>query len=274
MIARPIHDNHERRWGFGVHSFVPPSTPVAPIPPDTPFPATEGPNEVVLLASGKMTKTVLGDGRPLAKEGHDTGAGIIHMSDPMHAGMAIAVAFSKYKVMFGAATVRANGDALGVWRDAKLPLLYCSSPMSLFCVGDRNNIDGDSANTVFVGVSPADVAAGVSAIRTEIVLDLIFGKLFKLGGLKEIFKKLPPGYSDWAKQYAKSLAKNLAKGLGGAVTTLGGRPKVRVEIPVVGVGVEATRDGIKIGPPGEPGQYLDTSKDEGQPSEPLSNHAE
>jgi hypothetical protein len=232
------------------------------------------------VTDGKFTSTVRLDGRCAVKDGHDTGTLILHVGNPPNAGLVLTIAFSKYKVLFGASAVKADGDAFGTYYPVLAPTLYCSNPFGVPAVVFPLHNPVPFFATVRIGMTLGDFAKGWAAVAFEMALDLLFNLIFNgfRGTLDSLKAVLAKGFSATAKAYAGKAAKGvfdefcrallrkmgqdtskkaaagmlkgiyhyLAKGKGG-----------RIDLPVLGLGVEfEPKTGkIKIGTPGNPEQH-------------------
>lgn len=122
--------------------------------------------------SHKTAPTVVVDGNPGIKQGHDIGYLIPHFALPMNGNCALQTLFSKHKVMFPVSTVLLQGNPAGTYLGFTLGLV-CSQPVSLpghvllfHC-------------TVMTSPSPLDLVKGFAYIAIEVGFDCLWDKYMK-----------------------------------------------------------------------------------------------
>lgn len=278
MRVFPVYTIHVRLPGPSVHGYLPPPPPVpGPVFP-MPGPSCahfEGLHTVKWVHPGKITSTVELDRFRVAKEGHDTGALIPHIGVPPNAGMALAILFSKYKILFGAGTVQANGSPVGTFFPVLAPPLFCSSPCSLPAILPPLHNIVPFPNTVGVGMSFKDFFRGWVSVVLEMVIDMFFTFLFGSDGpfnkffdaigkaAAQLFAPLLKGVASAVlqaivKQFAKGTLKSLMVGLlKGLIAYLVRGKGGRIDLPIVGMGIEydPKTNKLHVGPPGNPKMY-------------------
>jgi hypothetical protein len=188
------------------HDFLAP--PPAPTP--TPIvPCIEIPVPVMWpvgfgLQQNKLTTTVLHKFQFIMLEGHDCGYMIPHVSNPpVNLMLPIIIAFSSRKAVFSASKVKANGTAVGCSQvlPFPVPMMTCASPF-----GQPTSMPPMNAlNNVEVGMTWADIAAGVIGIVLSIVGDLVAAKLSKL-------PKPLPGFPNMMNSPATKLLEDMGMG--------------------------------------------------------------
>lgn len=271
MKVFPVYALHLRLPGPSVHSYVPPPPPVPPAVFPFPGPSCahiELPHLVKWLTAGKMTTTVRFDGSVIAKDGHDSGALVPHAALPANAGILITLLFTKYKVLFGASAVKANGDAVGTYFPVLAPPLYCTNPCAMpAAVPGPHNILPFPA-TVRVGMTFADFFMGWAVIAFEVVTDLIATAIFNRNDVKELFRKpfqeIMEGYvtkqmTPLLRKLKEKLIQDFQKKVvGGIVKILVGLlfqgKGGRIDLPVLGVGVawDPKTGKVTVGTPTNP----------------------
>lgn len=148
------------------HAFTPPATGPTHIEMCTPAHWPPG------VGSHKFTGTVFHQSRPIVKDGHDHGQLIPHWNVspwPPNPLLLLIIPFSSRKVMFGASTVKMNGDPTGCnnfW--VPTPMMACASPCG-FPIGYGIN----QWHTCLVGMSIGDWLAGAFAIAATMVADIL-----------------------------------------------------------------------------------------------------
>ena len=130
------------------------------------------------LASHKFTSNIFHQGHQIAKDGHDCGKGIPHLTHPPNSILLpYHTIFSKRKIVFGASTVRINGSQTGLIDcSGGCLMLICADPLSLPVEWAPTNV----SNTVYVGSTAGDIVGGWAGIVTNAVIELI---IFKVAGM-------------------------------------------------------------------------------------------
>jgi hypothetical protein len=126
----------------------------------------------------KFTSNVTHQGQRIALEGHDLGWMLIHVPVVVfNALLPLVMMNSSRKMMFAASTVKMNGAPTGCSNHSSTPMMACSIaiPMAAFPV---NN----DANTVLVGMTSADMAAGEFAWKVAAATELLLFGLSIAGG--------------------------------------------------------------------------------------------
>jgi len=151
-------------------------------------------NWFVGKGSHELTADIFHLSSKIALDSHDCGMGIIHAClPPNNVLLPIFSIFSKRAVVFSASTVNMNSKPTAL-AAASFPLQNCADPTSL----PVNFAPTAASNTVLVGATAADVAAGLAKIAKHMLLDLIakalgkaLGKLFDLAkAAKKVVSKL------------------------------------------------------------------------------------
>ncbi len=144
-----------------------------------------------------FTTNVFHQNFPIAKDGHDCGFVIPHLTYPPHNVLLIVHTLcSSQKTTFGASTVLMNGTATGVIDlTGFCPMLVCADPVSL----PKQWAPTNASNTVYVGTTAGDIGMGWAAVAFSMALDFAVGKI--------------PFGKHLAKKLGKALADSLAKAL-------------------------------------------------------------
>ena len=194
----PMASLHSTFW-------TPPPPPPAPVYPHFEFPVMCA--HLPGYFKHKFTSTVFHQGLQIAKDGHDCGNGIPHLTAPPHSILlAWHLVWSGRKIMFGASTVKMNGDPTGISDlTGGCPMLMCAEPVSLPIQWAPTN----ATNTVYVGSTAADLIMGWLAIAGNMLLDWLLGKVGDAMGdaFKKVFKDL----------FADLLSKLIGEGLKWAI---------------------------------------------------------
>lgn len=258
MFYLPPYTVSVRVAGPSLHAVVPPAVP--PTPPSSPcHPYQELYHLLKWAHPGKFTSdSIQFDGFRVARDGHDTGAGIIHTALPASPGIALAILLSKYKLNFGAAKVKVGGDPVAIFFWGIAPPVYCATPVSIPAVTIANSLV--TWSTVKVGASGMDLASGWASIGLDMAADLITMIITK--GYEP-----PEGLSlgDFAKglavDFVKGLAVDLAKA-GARYATTGSWGSVRGDVGVLNIGFQINENpdthlpvNIQFGTPGDPGAW-------------------
>lgn len=160
------------------------------------------------LQQNKLTTTVLHKFQFIMLEGHDCGYMIPHVSNPpVNLMLPIIIAFSSRKAVFSASKVKANGTAVGCSQllPIPVPMMTCGAPVSLPTSIPPMN----ALNNVEVGMTWADIAAGVIGVVLSMVGDLVAAKLSKL-------PKPLPGFPNMMNAPATNLLKGMGMGAANA----------------------------------------------------------
>lgn len=178
-------------WGqlvisaFTMHdAFCP---PVPPAPPLKGLPGLlEGPmpmgNPAGFL-SHKKAMTVMVDGNPGIKQGHDVGYLIPHFAIPMNANCALNMLLSKHKVMFPVSSVQMKGSPAGTYLAFLLGEICCN-PISL-----PTGVVLLLKCTVWTSMALKDLIKGLLYIAVDMIFDKLWGKFIK-GRLEKLTQKL------------------------------------------------------------------------------------
>jgi len=148
------------------HAFTPPATGPTHIEMCTPAHWPPG------VGSHKFTGTVFHQGLPIVKDGHDHGQLIPHWNVspwPPNPLLLLIIPFSSRKVMFGASTVKMNGDPTGCnnfW--VPTPMMACAQPCG-FPIGYGIN----QWHTCLVGMTLGDWLAGAFTIAATMLVDCL-----------------------------------------------------------------------------------------------------
>jgi len=161
------------------HDFAP--VPPAVVPPGPWMPAIEtvipilwGPG--FSLRQNKLTRNVLHLAQPLALKDHDCGYLIPHISIPaQNLKLILIMNFSSRKMMFYAATVKANGSGIALSQLAgpMVPMMTCSNPVNFPGSFPLGNV----MNTVNVGMTSNDFWRGWIGIIGSVLCDTVLGAL-------------------------------------------------------------------------------------------------
>jgi hypothetical protein len=251
MYFLPPYTVSVRIQGPSSHAWVPPPPPGAPL-----YLYAEAPHTLGWVHPGKFTNaSIRFDGHKVARDGHDTGPGIVHVTAPLNPGMGLATLLSKYKINFGAAKVKVQGDAVAIFLWVIAPPAFCGVPMTLPAMGVLNSLA--TWSTVKVGASAMDLVAGWASTAIDAAADLLTWCL--TGGVK------PPGAFD-VKDVVKGLAIDIVKGLavdvikaGARYATTGSWGSIRADI-IANHGLQINENpdtglpaNIQFGTPGDPG---------------------
>ncbi len=204
----------------------------------------------------------------------------------MNAGLVITMLFSKYKVLFGAAAVKADGDPVGTYFPALAPPLFCTNPCGLPAVAPGLHNIVPIPATVRVGMTFADFFMGWLVVAFEVATDLVATAVFNRNDVKELFRKpiqeIMEGYVTkqmapllrklWEK-FVQDFKKKVVQGVIKILVSLLFKGKGgRIDLPVLGVGVEwdPKTGKINVGTPSNPRAYgsfdYDGDGPAGQPS--------
>lgn len=253
----PLYTISVRLSGPSLHAVVPPAAP--PVPPASPaHPYGELAHTLKWLHPGKFTSDrIQFDGFRVARDGHDTGTGIGHVSAPVNAGIALAILLSKYKLNFGASAVKVQGDPIAIFFWVVMPPVYCAQPVSLPALTVPNSLA--TWSTVKIGASYMDMAAGWGSIGLDMAADLVTMIITK--GYE------PPGpfsLKDFVKGIAVDFVKGLAVDVGKAVAryaTTGSWGSIRGDI-LFNTGIQINEnpdthlpESVTFGTQGEPAKY-------------------
>jgi hypothetical protein len=208
MKTSGVYSPWARMVGPCLHTLVPPY----PGPPNVP--GVELFHRMKYLSSSDMTddggKPVLFDGWGTALDGHDAGAGIIHVLVPPNLGIALAILFSKYKIPFSASTVMAKGKAVATHFPFIMPPLFCCNPCAMPAM-IVNQLVMDNF-TVYINTTFGDWLRGLESIAYEMATDALFNKLFKkYDKIFSPFSKAAKEAAEKAGQAAAASAKEAAK---------------------------------------------------------------
>jgi hypothetical protein len=215
--------------GMTIHDGISPPPPVyLPRLPcfESPTPMMWPPG--LALQQNKLTTTVFHKAQFVVLESHDCGYAIPHVTiPPTNVNLPLIIAFSKRKVMFSSSKVKANGAQIGCTELAgppvPLPMLCCASPVSL-----PNGFPSfNSLHTVSVGLSAADIAAGLWALVCSVLGSVVSGLDGFKGGYEGLAKELV-GAANW-KEWAFKTALGCLSGATKMALTADGK-LVRVEI--------------------------------------------
>lgn len=121
----------------------------------------------------KKEQTVLVDGNPGIKQGHDIGYIIPHFAIPLNAMCAVHTVFSKHKVMMPVSTVLLKGSPAGTYLLFLLGQICCN-PVSL-----PTGVVLLIKCTVWTTLSIWDVIKGIAYIALEVIFDALWNKFFK-----------------------------------------------------------------------------------------------
>jgi hypothetical protein len=159
-------------------------------PPVPPAPALagllEGPMPMgnpVGTMSHKIAPTVLVDGSPGVKQGHDVGYMIPHFAIPMNAMCGLNMLLSKHKVMFPLSAIQMKGSPAGTY----LAFLFgeiCCNPVSL-----PTGVVLLFKCTVWSAATLIDIVKGLLYIGLDVLFDKLWGKFIK-GRLEKLTAKL------------------------------------------------------------------------------------
>lgn len=181
-------------------AFMPPPPPAGPVPfiPGL----IEGPVSLGWPLGALMHKTqptVLVDGAPGVKQGHDAGYGIPHLQVPMNAMMAVHTALSKHKVMFPVPTVFIGGSPAGTYMPFSFGLI-CANPVSL-----PTGVVMLIKCTVWTSFTWSMLFKGIGYIALEIAIDVVWNRITKGGWFeksegRELWKPFKPFAEDGYKK--------------------------------------------------------------------------
>ncbi len=152
-------------------------------PPAVPVPAPMLSIEIIAfqfwppgyaMNQNKLTTTVKHKGMSIVQDGHDCGALIPDITPPVMPNLFYTIMwpFSSRKIVFGASTVKMNGQSTGCSQMLliPLPMMTCgdpvSAPLALPAILQK-------LNTVEVGMTWTDILAGLAGIAISMVIDLI-----------------------------------------------------------------------------------------------------
>lgn len=135
------------------------------------------------ILSHKTAPTVLVDGNPGVKQGHDVGYLIPHFAIPMNAMCAINTLLSKHKVMIPLSTIQMKGSPAGTYLAFLLGEICCN-PVSL-----PTGIVLLFKCTVWTAATLMDIIKGLLYIALDVLFDKLWGKYIK-GGLEKLTAKL------------------------------------------------------------------------------------
>ena len=181
----------------------------------------------LVLQQNKLTKTVFHKSQFIVLGGHDCGHMIPHVTIPASPMSLLYTAFSARKVTFASSKVKANGAPIGCTEIftpyLPLPMSCCASPVPLPIGFPAFNW----LNTVSVGLSQRDIAAGFFAIACNIVSKLIRSLKWFKGGYDGLARELvgAANFRDW-------VAKNIFASLSGAakIVLTGDGNQVRLDL--------------------------------------------
>lgn len=161
---------------FTMHDQALPPVPPLPVPlPNIPG-LIEGPAPMGWppgFLAHKKVPTVLVDGNPGIKQGHDIGYVIPHFAIPMNALCAVNTLFSKHKVMFPVSKVLIGGSPAGTYLAFALGLICCN-PVSL-----PTGVVILIKCTVWTSMSLVDFFKGLAYMAIDMVFDALWNKVFK-----------------------------------------------------------------------------------------------
>lgn len=141
-------------------------------PPNPTHPFVEIPHTNMWGPGASMAVKTLTDGFTPAQLGHDSGIGILHSGLPPGPLTPVAIATSFCKHTFGAGTVLTENKPTSGHLPPVIPLLQCQTPVPL-PIGGLLVVP----NTVFVGMSFADILAGFVRIAITMALAFVFSRL-------------------------------------------------------------------------------------------------
>ncbi len=201
-IPCPILNAGYGQWvisAFTMHNAACPPIPPSP----TALPGLlEGPMPMGNPAgtlSHKKALTVLVDGNPGVKQGHDVGYMIPHFAIPMNALCAVNTLLSKHKVMFPISSVQLKGSPVGTY----LAFLFgeiCCNPVSL-----PTGVVLLFKCTVWTSPSVGDLIKGVLYIAMDILVDKLWSKFVSKNPLFEKLFKFFPEKNAIANRCARTL---------------------------------------------------------------------
>jgi len=196
-------------------------------------------------------KPVMHRGMWIMLDGHDSGMMIPDVTIPPAPNVAYPMfwPFSSRKPVFAASTVKMNGTAVACAQTVgfpPIPMMTCGDPLSAPTARTMINF----MNTVQVGMTCADVVAGLITIAAAMITDYIFSKI----PFDKVFGFL--GKSALAKQLMGTVLSNALKGLspvsilaGFATSALTGNATIKVGIGLPFLGAQ-----VSITPNPDPGQ--------------------
>jgi len=184
-IPCPILNAGYGQWvisAFTIHDAFCPPIPLAKNWPGL----LEGPTPMgnpMGILSHKKAPTVLVDGNPGVKQGHDVGYMIPHFAIPMNAMCAINTLLSKHKVMFPLSRIQMKGSPAGTYLVFLLGGICCN-PVSL-----PTGIVLLFKCTVWSALTLLDIILGLLYIVLDILFDKLWGKFIK-SPLEKLTSKL------------------------------------------------------------------------------------
>jgi hypothetical protein len=204
-------------WGILAHyAATPPAVPVpvlnlsVEIPMPQAWPAGLATNKV------QRTSSVRHRGQEIILMYHDCGPCLLHLTLPLTANVLLPtiILFSKRKIVFTSSTVRMNGKPVGC-TGATIPMLTCGDPASTATAFPISSF----TNTVRVGMTTGDLAAGWSNIFVSMVIDAVFHRIKLRKGppdplqgsfldvaAMEVYKKFVKELTDLKSIFKKALA--------------------------------------------------------------------
>lgn len=211
--------------GPSIHEYLqlPPVPPAPLVPPafPNPFfsksgfmaPHAELPHTLrwIMQWAHKFTTTVQFDGWLVAQQGHDVGGLIPHFSiPPPNLLLITTIPFSKYKILFGAATVLVNGKPAAGYFPILAPPVYCNSlPCSVPAVVPPINNVLPVPNTVWIGMTFFDFLAGWISVAIEAAIDLFWNWL----GMKAWFKPIKDAFGNFGQNFLKKIGNEVLRTL-------------------------------------------------------------
>lgn len=226
MTRVPVNLTLDYTAGVLTHTAALPPTVPTPVPNlSVEIPAPHSWSPGVFTNKVKLTSTVRHALQAIVLMRHDLGPALSHVTLPLLANVLLPkiILFSKRKVAFTASTVRMNGKPVGCVTTS-MPMIACGDPVSAPTAYPLTS----SKNTVRVGMTSGDVAAGVVNIAGSILIDAVFFRLktwkkgpSKIEGtyeqalVREVAKQAVKEYTD-----AKKMAKKFLSSLVGFGTSL------------------------------------------------------
>jgi hypothetical protein len=153
------------------HLFPPPPA----VPPYTSTPITlafEFPHIIQWFPpKWKITKQVKFDTQFVAQQGHDSGMGIGHITVPPSPLLAMTIAMSSYKCIFGCSSVKVEKKPAATHFFPLFPHLYCADPVPI-----PLGLNLPAPCTVMLGMSWADALVGWLSIGLDMAMSAVLSK--------------------------------------------------------------------------------------------------
>lgn len=211
--------------GPSFHEYLqlPPVPPAPLVPPAFPNPCfsksgfmsphIEMPHTMrwVMAWAHKLTTTVQFDGWRVVQQGHDVGGLIVHISiPPPNLLLITTIPFSKFKVVFGSATVVVNKKPAGGYFPVLAPPVFCNSlPCCLPAIIPPIHNILPVPNTVWVGMTFFDFLGGWLFVAIECGADLLWNWL----GMKAWFKPIKDAFGNFGQNFLKKIGNELLRTL-------------------------------------------------------------